>query len=174
MPAENNNVQVVMTEISEEEEKELDRGKGIHLNRDNKYFNVEPDCCYLYGEFDFSPNSNDINKMYNANWFVNMNINKFMLSEYDYETHTVTSDKKGCRWYETNDLRIYLPYLYGCIGKPKRVIIFKEYIQNIAQKKAKERAKKHAKEKKEHSDYKVKLDIKRQNKVSNMKFTIKK
>jgi hypothetical protein len=87
-----------------------------------------------------SPNSNDINEFARANWFAKLTVNQFMPSEYDYEHHCVISDIRRGRWYDTDNIKTFLPYLYACINKPKRICIFKEYIDTIALRRAKQKA----------------------------------
>lgn len=159
----NGNIRVVMLEISENEEKELDAGKSLSLERGGLYFTVDPYLCFAYGEFDLSPNSNDVDKIDKANWFGRFTVRQFIPSEYDYETHTVTSDIKGGRWYDTDYVKTYIPYLYACLGKPKRICIFKEYRDIIAINRAKRKAETQREYSKNNKEY---LRKKRQNRVA--------
>lgn len=177
-PNENNGTQVVMIGITEEQEKQLDNNKIVTINTDRGCFTIDPKFCYAYGDLDLSPNSDDINKIAKANWFENFLVNIHVVSTYDYNTHTVTSDIRGGRWFDTYDIKVYLPYLYGCIGKPKRVAIFKEYLNSLMALKAKREAKrlnnKKYRENKTNNIYNKKRTIaKRKAKVSSLKFTLK-
>lgn len=125
-PSSNNGLQVVIMPISEEEENQLNKGKHISHEYLGNSFDIDPNLCYAYGELDLSPNSKDIKKIYKNNLFDNLNVNVFVQSDYDYKTHSVTSDVKSGRWFETSDPRIFLPYLHACLNKPKRVVIFKD------------------------------------------------
>lgn len=138
----NGNIRVVMLEISEAEEKQLDSSKSLLLKRGGLSFHIEPDFCLAYGELDLSPNSNDVIAMNDSNWDSRLYIRHFIPSNYDYNTHSFMSDLKRGRWYDTDRPIIYVPYLYACINKPKRVCIFKEYIDIIALNKAKQKAEK--------------------------------
>ena len=178
-PSENAGVQVAMLGITEEQEKQLDNGETLVIETDRGTFNVNPDLCYAYGEFDLSPNSDDIIKMYEAKWFSSFEVRHSVISNYNYENHCGTSDIRVGRWYNTSNLKDYLPYLHACIGKPKRVAIFKEYLNSIVNLKAKREAKKRnnknyrqnvANNTVKHRD---KTIAKRKAKVSSLKFTIK-
>ena len=178
-PCDNNGVQVIMAGITEEQEKDLDNGKIITIDTKLGCFDVDPDMCYCYGELDLSPNSKDINRIYEAHWFDNYDINIHLVSEYDYATHSVKSDIRGGRWYESSNPKDYIPYLHGCIGKPKRIAIFKECLNTlIAKKLERERRNRNNKIYREHKAdynyYKEKTIAKRKAKVSSLKFKIKK
>lgn len=182
-PSENSGIQVVMLPITKEQEEQLDNGESLLIETDRGTFNVNPDLCYAYGKFDLSPNSNDILTMYKANWFSSLEIKHSIISDYDYEQHCGISDRRGGRWYNTSNLKDYLPYLHGCLGKPERIVIFKEYLNSVIQRNVKRKARIKAKQKSEtssqSSDYrkeqnKAKTEAKRKAKVSGLKFNIKK
>lgn len=178
-PSENSGIQVVMLPITKEQEEQLDNGESLLIETDRGAFSVNPDLCYAYGEFDLSPNSNDVITMYNANWFSSLEIRHSVISNYDYEHHCGVSDRRGGRWYDTSNLKDYLPYLHACIGKPKRVAIFKEYLNSIVNLKAKREAKKRNNKKYRQNvanntvKHRDKTIAKRKAKVSSLKFTIK-
>lgn len=177
-PADNSGVQVVIMPITEEEEKDLNNNRHLVHNYLGNEFYIEPALCYAYGELDLSPNSKDIEKIYKANWFDKMDINITLHSEYDYETHTVTSDVVGGRWYETDDPRLFLPYFHACLNKPDRVVIFKDPY-SVAQK-LRLSLSKHRKVAKQKPDKEklatrnaAKQAEKRQIKISKLTFTVK-
>ena len=102
-----------------------------------------------------------------------------MPSEYDYATHSVTSDIKGGRWYDTSRALTYLPYLYACLNKPKRVCIFREYIDIVAMNRAKQKAAKQREWTRNNKEYLAKkrqkrTAAKRNAKLSLLTFNIKK
>ena len=136
-PDENPGIRIIMAPISEEQECKLEIGEGFNIETDRGTFHVHPDLCYAYGELDLSPNSSDINDMYNQHWFDKNHICIKLFTGYDYNTHTITSEIQGGRWYDTNNLKLFLPYLHGCIGKPQRIVIFKEYLSMIIRNKVK-------------------------------------
>lgn len=178
-PNENNCVQIVMIGISEEQEKKLINNENVVIETDRGIFNISPDLCYTYGELDLSPNSPDIIKLYEGNPFNNLNIRISVPAEYEYENHCIVSSIRGGSWYNTSNIKDYLPYLHGCIGKPKRIVIFKECLNAlIAKKLERERRNRNNKIYREHKAdynyYKEKTIAKRKAKVSSLKFKIKK
>lgn len=168
-PCDNNGVQVIMAGITEEQEKDLDNGKIITIETSIGCFDVNPDMCYCYGELDLSPNSKDINRIYEAHWFDNFNTNIHLVSEYDYETHSVTSDIPGGRWYESFNPKHYIPYLHGCIGKPKRIVIFKDYFKKL-EIRNKKKVKKQSNKEYNKEQHKIKMATRRTDKISKLKF----
>lgn len=175
----NGNVRVVMLEINKEQEEQLDSGKTLLLERGGVSFRIEPDFCLGYGELDLSPNSEDVIKIDNGDWYNRLYIRQFMPSEYNYETHSVTSDIKGGRWYDTSRPRTYLPYLYACLNKPKRVCIFREYIDVVAMNRAKQKAAKQKEWTNNHKEYlhkqrQKRVAAKRSAKLSMLTFNVKK
>ena len=178
-PNENNGVQIVMIGISEEQEEKLNNNENIVIETDRGTFNIYHDFCYAFGELDLSPNSFDIIKLYEGNPFNNLNIRISVPAEYNYETHSIFSSTRGGTWYNTSNIKDYLPYLHGCIGKPKRIAIFKECLNAlIAKKLERERRNRNNKIYREHKAdynyYKEKTIAKRKAKVSSLKFKIKK
>lgn len=178
-PNENNGVQIVMIGISEEQEKKLINNENVVIETDRGTFNISPDFCYVYGELDLSPNSSDIIKLQEGNPFNNLNVKISVPAEYEYENHCIVSSTRGGTWYNTSDIKDYLPYLHGCIGKPKRIAIFKECLNAlIAKKLERERRNRNNKIYREHKAdynyYKEKTIAKRKAKVSSLKFKIKK
>lgn len=173
-----NNLRVMMMEITEEDEKELDCGRSLSLVRGKLQFIIHPDLCYAYGPIDLSPTSKDLDYIDNANWFNSFEIRQFLLSDYDYETHSVVSDVPTGRWYSSSNVKSYLPYLYACLNKPKRIAIFKEYLNTTELRTAKVKAKNNSKynagvrERNKERAQQRKETI-RQNKVKNMQFTLK-
>lgn len=124
----NGNTRVVMVEISQEEEQLLDSGKSLLLTRGRLSFNVHPELCLAYGKLNLNPNSDELTAMDKANWFSRLYVRQFLPSEYDFEHHCMYSDRRLGRWYDTDSIKSYLPYLYNCINHPERVVIFKEYL----------------------------------------------
>lgn len=171
-PCDNNGIQVIMAGITEEQEKDLDNGKIITIDTELGCFDVDPDMCYCYGELDLSPNSKDINRIYEAHWFDNFNINIYLVSEYDYATHSITSDTRGGRWYESSNPKDYIPYIHGCIGKPKKVVIFKDYFKKL-EVKNKKKIKKQSTKEYNKEQHQIKMASRRTDKVSKLKFGLK-
>ena len=108
-------------------------------------------------------------------------LNVIVFTRYDYNTHTVTSDVAGGRWYETNNVENYLPFLYAKIGKPERVVIFR-CDTDIFSSRKKHKNRNTVKDHKHYlaakdyytSYHKNKTIAKRKAKVSSLQFKIKK
>lgn len=173
----NGNIRLVMIEISEEEEILLNKQIGLSLNRGGLLFNINPDNCLCYGECDLSPNSKDLEDLCSGHWYKRLNIRHFMPANYDYATHTGHSDNKTGQWFDSEIPRTYLPYLYACLNKPKRICIFTEYLSISAL-----RRKKYAAKQKEWVDknkdrirnnHNKKRDTKRTEKLKQLVFAIK-
>ena len=181
-PSENHGFGVIMAPITEEQEKQLSEDDYIIVkDQFNRQFVVNDKSCYAYGELDLSPNSDDIRKIINSRWFDSVYVNMIVFTRYDYNTHTVTSDVAGGRWYETNNVENYLPFLYAKIGKPDRVVIFRCDTDIFSSRKkhktkTKETNHKHYLATKDYyTDYhKNKTIAKRKAKVSSLQFKIKK
>ena len=178
---ENHGSSVMMAPITEEQEKELDNEECIVIKaNDDKSFVITAKECYAYGALDLTPNSDDIEKISKADWFRGMYINIHLFTQYDYQSHTVTSDVAGGRWYESDNIKKYLPFLYAKLGKPERVVIFREEFDML--KTIRKRAKRNKSNKAHYNaskDYyktynKNKTEAKRKAKISSLQFKIKK
>lgn len=112
---------VVITSINENQEKSLDNGESIELN---EKFIVNPKDVYCYGEIDFS-NDDDINTINNFDWICDPVKGESIPAHYNYETHTCESINLHIGEHETFDNVKIAMYGHGCIGKPKRCLIFK-------------------------------------------------
>ena len=135
-PQENGGARVIMAPITAEQEEQLNNEDYIIIkDQFGQSFVVTDNKCYAYGDLDLSPKSDNIRKIAKSNWFKNLYVNIIMLSEYDYETNTVTSDVEGGRWYETDNIETYLPFLHAKIGKPERVVIFRDDLDTLGFKK---------------------------------------
>lgn len=148
----NGNIRIVMLEISKEQEKALDSGKSLSLERGGLSFSIDPNFCLAYGELDIAPNSEFVYNMSIGGWDKRLYIKIPVPSEYDYDTHTIKSDLPRGRWYDTANPCTYLPYLYACINKPERVCIFKEYTDTIAMIRARRKAEKQKEWSNNHKD----------------------
>ena len=179
----NGGVKVIMAPITEAQEQQLDNEECIVVkDQFNHSFVVEPKACYAYGKLDLSPKSDDMDKISRANWFNKLYINIYMFTDYDYNTNIVTSDVIGGRWYETSNISTYLPFLHGKIGKPERVVIFRDFFDVFASKKHKHKNKVNTNAKKDYASFREycnaynrnKTILKRKDKVSKLHFKIKK
>lgn len=182
LPGINEGNRIVLAKITEEEELLLADNETITLKNNVDEFIVDPKYCFGFGKQDLSPNSEFINEIHDKHCFDNFEINIYLLSDYDYETHTVCSDYPGGRVYESIDCRTYLPFLYACIGKPERTVIFKEnisYKKKLNKSKSNKISMKPVSKTKKLSKPEIKLTDtvqekidRRQTKISKLNFTI--
>lgn len=121
----NGGVSIIMTDIDEENLHKLEQEETITLVRGEQTFTLDVNKCFCYGDFDFSPNSEDIKRLIKHNIFDKVNIKHFIPSKYIFDIHSVQSNIRRGKWFDTDDLRTFLPFLWGCIGKPKNLVIFK-------------------------------------------------
>jgi hypothetical protein len=124
--SEKDSKRIIMTSLEDDEEKLLDNNKTISITRGHMTFIIKPNDIVAYGEIDFENGSEDLDYIYTLNFYKNNMLSGVIVpSEYDYKTHTVTSDIKGGRRFDTTQTDIVCQYAHGCLGKPKRTIIFK-------------------------------------------------
>ena len=121
----NGNTSTIMTDINDDDLHNLENGETITITRGENVFIFDVNKCFCYGEFDFSPNSEDIKNIINHNIFDKVNIRHFIPSKYDFNTHTVQSNIRRGEWFDTDNIETYLPFLWGCLNKPKQLVIFK-------------------------------------------------
>lgn len=118
-----------MMEITEEQENLIDRKRPIILNVPNKgKITIENNNIIFYGQIDISSTGEDYELLKNNKTIVNQEIfggGKWLPSGYNYDTHTSLSDTKFLKIYQTWNAAEIVQYGHGCIGKPKRTIIFK-------------------------------------------------
>lgn len=182
----NGALRCVITFLTDDEEEQLDAGETITIKRpsgcaDNHdvYFVVNPKDCYGYGDLKFDGSNNDLNDIEVLDWFRKYYVRIFMPSEYNYEDHTVISDLRGGRWFDTNNPKVFLPYMYACLDKPEKVVIFREYLDPIyirererKERERRERKKRERKKKKKFISVNQ-IDIAKQNKYSRLTIKIK-
>ena len=121
------NESVVMTYITEAEEKAIDKGKTITLKRGNLKFTIQPSNIYCYGEIDFNNDSEDMDVISTFNWLDHLITRGVCVpSNYDYNKHECISINKRPMWYDTTKCELYAKYVHACLGKPKRCLIFRD------------------------------------------------
>jgi len=114
---------VMMTYITNNEEKTLDKSHKIKLVRNDSTFEINSDNILAFGNVDLHTGTDDyegINEIIDFNDIVHVPAN------YNYDNHTCTVpyDVKGYRTYETNNIAAMAQYAHGKLGKPKKVVIF--------------------------------------------------
>ena len=113
-----NIILTMITYITEEEEKDLDKGKDIHLVRGDMTFDINSKQVYCYGSVDLTTGSDDYNLIEDSPIF---NFLSFLVesgihipSDYVFEKHECHSPIDRIRWTETwNPARVaqysYIP-----------------------------------------------------------------
>ena len=121
-------IPIYMEAISEEEEKRIDNSKKYYDNIRWKRPDgsvVDAKDIYLYGEVNID-NEEDIDYIIKYN-LIDDN-NNWMYSNFDYDSGTCTTINRRCKSYPTWDAFTWFLYNYVLIGKPKRIIIYKNPI----------------------------------------------
>lgn len=113
---------IIMTYISEKEERQLDKGNTIQIHRDNLTFILGNSNVFYYGNIDFNTGSDDYEKLYDA--FYDYDYYTIPL-DYDYIEHVCRSPTKMYRTIESNDFAKLAQYRHGVLGKPEKVVIFR-------------------------------------------------
>ena len=122
---------IVMTSISESEEKELLEKECIYIKRGKFEFKVLLSLTYLLGDCDLSPESETLNILEKSNWLNKLYVQHFIPSNYDFNNHLALSNEfdRMHRWtdYDTCNPKIFVPFLWNTINRPTKVVIFKDY-----------------------------------------------
>lgn len=174
----NGALRCVITYLTDGEEHLLNAGETITIKRKSLtndehdvYFVVDPNNCFGYGDLKFDNSNNDLKNIEELDWFRRYYYRIYMPTEYDYNSHTVTSDIKGGRYYDTTNPKVFLPYMHGCLNKPEKVVIFREYLDPIYIQKLKERERK-KRERKKKQKLKSIDKINTANKIKFSKLTV--
>lgn len=174
----NGELRCIITYLTDIEEKLLDSGETITIKRKSItrdqhdiYFVVDPNNCFGYGDLKFDNSNNDLNNMEKLDWFRRYYVDIFIPTNYNYENHTVTSDIKGGRYYDTSNPKIFLPFMHGCLNKPEKVVIFREYLDPLYVQKLKEKERKR-RERKKKQKLKSIDKINNANKIKFSKLTV--
>lgn len=124
--------EIIITYLTEAEEKLIDNGEIVKLKRGSLTFEVRnsdevgKSNIYTYGVIDFTRGSKDYEMLKNEMWFNHLThrgVN--ILANYDYNENIAVSDIPGGRWYDTVRVEVITQFKHGQLGKPKRCIIFK-------------------------------------------------
>lgn len=119
-------VYIIISYLSETEEKELDNIGRVVLKRGNEQFKISIRDVYCYGEIDFSTNSQDFKQLDDFDLCsIKLMHGQDIWSDYSYAQHKCFSPTNRVRWTETWSSAIYAQQCHGMIGKPERTIIFK-------------------------------------------------
>lgn len=111
---------VIMTAITEEEEKLIDEDKTITIKRGNTKFTVSKKNIYGYGHIDFSDNSDDREDVDDFNFLNTLDFGGYPISTFDYDKGVFTGS-----WHATWHPFVVCQLMHAHLGKPDRVCIFR-------------------------------------------------
>lgn len=112
---------VIITAISEEEEKRIDDNETITIERDKAKFTVSKKNIYGYGHIDFSNNSNDKEDINHFNFLDTLDFGGYPINVIDYDKGIFTGS-----WYATWSPFNVCQLMHAYLGKPERVCIFRK------------------------------------------------
>lgn len=118
-------VRYIIAKIDDKEDSKLDRNCTIFRTINGRSIRIDSNNTIAWGIVDFDENSEDMNQLYNL-----IKNDKFVHipSDYDLETHCCYSPVKSYRTTETSDIVEIARYCYGKLGKPNKVVIFKDVV----------------------------------------------
>lgn len=123
----------IMTYLTKKEYEELDGfiSNELHISlglvRDNKTFTINISNVEVYGDVDFSRNSDDMKQLEDFDWFEPKEGRGVVIpANYDYATHTCKSPTKRMKVYDTLDVQSIFRYFHGALSKPQYIVIFRE------------------------------------------------
>lgn len=122
---------IIITYITKDEEDKLDSGRTLIIKRGDKQFKITSKDYYCYGSIDFNTGSDDYNTLASFKLIkLRDGMRGFYIpSNYNYNTHSATSDRPKGRWYDTLKSEKVCQYLHGVLGKPEKTIIFKQIVK---------------------------------------------
>lgn len=127
-------VNVIVTYLTDKEEEDYERKYIIEIQRGNTKFTISDNNIYCYGDIDLSKDSEDVEALKDLPILNNLKgIGVRIPANYNYETHTCTSDNKFAKYYESWNIVDIIKYAKGVLNKPGKLIIF-NYVFNRANK----------------------------------------
>lgn len=123
-------IKTVMIPINEKEEKHIDNigDSIINFDRGDRSFSITMKDIYCYGEIDFN-NEDDLAAINNFHFLDYLTLSGIHIpANYDYKTHTCKSNIKLPLHTETWTPSAVAKVAHGYLGKPQRILLFKEHI----------------------------------------------
>lgn len=117
-----------MTAITEKEENLIDNLKDdiIELHRGNRTFSISRRQIYCYGIVDFD-NQDDLDTIEKFKFLTHLGVmGQHIYSNYNYKTHTCSSNKNRLLWTETWSPSQLARFAHGSLNKPERIILFSQ------------------------------------------------
>lgn len=120
---------IIMSNLTEDEEKTLESIGEVILERGDEHFLVESKNVHCYGEIDFT-NQEDVNVIKALKILNHLSSTGIpFVANYDYERHSCFTDNGKIKYGETWNPFDLVQYAHGCLEKPKRVIIFTNIVK---------------------------------------------
>jgi hypothetical protein len=121
------NILIFITYLTEEDEKQIDEGKTITITRGDREFIIHPNSVYCYGSVNFNDDAEDLDIVEGFD-FLNhtTEVGVKIPANYNFERHECKSNIGRVKWTETWNPAELAQYAYGCIGKPDRIVLFKQ------------------------------------------------
>ena len=117
---------IVMTSITEKEEKLIDAQQEITIERGGVKFNISSKNVYCYGTIDYTDYSDDLDVIADFSWLNHLSFRGVVIpANYDYNTHTCKSILNIPKQYDTFKPDVVAQFGHGCLGKPEKTAIFK-------------------------------------------------
>lgn len=122
-----NKEKIILTHITEEEEAVLDSGENLEIVRGVRKFNIHANNIYCYGDIDLREGSDDSKEIATFDFLDYLNgVGIKIPSDYNYENHECHSPIDRYRITETWRPEVLTRYAHGCLGKPKKILLFIE------------------------------------------------
>lgn len=123
--------QVFLTHINAREESKIDNldNNILELVRGNKTFKILYKNIYCYGDVDFT-NDEDLDTIDDFNFLNHLSAVGISLpSDYDYDKHECRPNGTRIKYRESWSPSEVVMYNYACLGKPKKILLFKQIIK---------------------------------------------
>ena len=143
---------IILTHLTDEEEAHLEAEEDIVIVRGDIDFTIRHSLLYAYGDLNLNPGSELLKQMHDADWLNKVYVKHFMPTNYDFETHTSVGDTKLGGWYDTANPVTFMPFLWNCLGRPEKVVIFKDYHDKLLIQKKEEELRKRRERRREKNE----------------------
>lgn len=118
---------IIMAPITEKDEFFIDANDFIQLTIKDKPRRIDKNNILFYGNIDFSVDSRDLDIIEHMNLIPLTDGRGYSIpAYYNYKEHNALGNEKGPYHYDTIRTDLVLKYKHGCLGKPERVIVWKD------------------------------------------------
>lgn len=168
----NGSSKIIFTYLTDQEESKLEAEEDITITRGNLTFTIRHSLLYAFGDLDLNPGSELLKQMHDAVWLNKVYVKQFVPSNYNFETHTSKGHTKLGGWYDTANPSTFIPFLWNCLNKPRKVVIFKDYHDALLIKKKEEELRKRREKRKEKGEKVTETNYykKQQQRIKELKF----